>query len=52
MECAHMGLILLLVQPFATASTIVQTIAPYMIIANAMGMLIFTLLYNTRLHQN
>jgi sigma-B regulation protein RsbU (phosphoserine phosphatase) len=50
-EAAHMGLILLLVPPFATAAGIVQAIAPYMITGNALGLLIFTLMFNARLHE-
>jgi sigma-B regulation protein RsbU (phosphoserine phosphatase) len=51
MEAAHMGLILLLVQPPGTAQSIVQAIAPYMITGNALGLLIFTLMFNARLHE-
>lgn len=44
MECLHMILILVLVQPFTVAIEIVQAIALPMIIANMLGMAAFSLI--------
>jgi sigma-B regulation protein RsbU (phosphoserine phosphatase) len=45
MECIHMILIMILVQPTSTAWEIVSTIALPMIIANAVGMAAFSLIF-------
>jgi sigma-B regulation protein RsbU (phosphoserine phosphatase) len=49
MESLHMGLILLLAEPFANAVAIVKTISVPMVLANALGMLIFALIISHRL---
>ncbi|MBN1455502.1 MAG: hypothetical protein JW945_04555 [Methanomicrobia archaeon] len=47
MESLHMGLILLLAEPYAVA--VVKTISVPMVLANALGMLIFALIISHRL---
>jgi len=44
MESLHMGLILLLAKPYASAVAVVKTISLPMVLANALGMLIFALI--------
>jgi sigma-B regulation protein RsbU (phosphoserine phosphatase) len=49
MESLHMGLILLLAEPYANAVVVVKTISVPMVLANALGMLIFVLIISHRL---
>jgi sigma-B regulation protein RsbU (phosphoserine phosphatase) len=49
MESFHMGLILLLAKPYANAVAVVKTISVPMVLANALGMLIFALIISHRL---
>jgi sigma-B regulation protein RsbU (phosphoserine phosphatase) len=49
MESLHMGLILLLAEPYANAVVVVKTISMPMVLANALGMLIFALIISHRL---
>jgi sigma-B regulation protein RsbU (phosphoserine phosphatase) len=49
MESLHMGLILLLAEPYADAVAVVKTISVPMVLANALGMLIFALIISHRL---
>lgn len=49
MESLHMGLILLLAEPSADAVAVVKTISVPMVLANALGMLIFALIISHRL---
>jgi sigma-B regulation protein RsbU (phosphoserine phosphatase) len=49
MESLHMGLILLLAEPYADAIAVVKTISVPMVLANALGMLIFALFISHRL---
>ncbi len=49
MESLHMGLILLLAEPYADAVAVVKTISVPMVLANALGILIFTLIISHRL---
>lgn len=51
MESLHMGLILLLAKPYADAVAVVKTISVPMVLANALGMLIFALIISTT-HEN
>ena len=53
MESLHMGLILLLAEPYADAVAVVKMISVPMVLANALGMLIFALiiLYRLRTHE-
>ncbi|HDS46217.1 MAG TPA: hypothetical protein ENN68_09090 [Methanomicrobia archaeon] len=44
MESLHMGLILVLAKPYADAVAVVKTIGMPMVLANALGMLIFALI--------
>jgi sigma-B regulation protein RsbU (phosphoserine phosphatase) len=49
MESIHMGLILLLAKPYTDAVAVVKTISVPMVLANALGMLIFALIISHRL---
>jgi sigma-B regulation protein RsbU (phosphoserine phosphatase) len=49
MESLHMGLILLLAEPYTDAVAVVKTISVPMVLANALGILIFTLIISHRL---
>jgi sigma-B regulation protein RsbU (phosphoserine phosphatase) len=49
MESLHMGLILLLAEPYAAAVAAVKTISVPMVLANALGMFIFALIISHRL---
>ncbi len=46
MEGVHMGLILWIVDPYSKAADIVQDIAAYMVVGNALAVLVFTLIFN------
>ncbi|MGC9444573.1 MAG: LytS/YhcK type 5TM receptor domain-containing protein [Candidatus Methanospirareceae archaeon] len=49
MESLHMGLILLLAEQYAEAVAVVKTISVPMVLANALGMLIFALIISHQL---
>ncbi len=48
-ESLHMGLILLLAEPYTDAVAVVKTISVPMVLANALGILIFTLIISHQL---